>query len=416
VNTTATLNALLQKSNRLLEINRELSATLDVDTLLQSIVEAAAELTHSEQASIARYDEENDCLRFIAARWMDPEMMASIRVPLRGSIAGQAFSEQGPVVAHDTQTDSQFFEDVDELLDFTTRSLLAVPMSIRGEVTGVLSAVNKTDGLEFDQEDIYILDTLASQAAIALHNAQLLRASEEALRALTELDEMKSNFVAITSHELRIPLGLILGHASYLKEISEGDTNKQVNVIERAALRLKDIVEDLSRVEAMQSGQSSLRSSALDLRALVEMQVEAHRLPAAERGIRLQAHLPNSALEMRGEADKLETVIEHLLENAIAFTDKDGLVEVRLEDQGDWVVLRVSDTGIGIPEEDLERIFERFYQVESHMTRRHGGLGLGLAVSKILVEMHGGRIEVQSVVGAGSQFSVWLPRQQPAAG
>jgi signal transduction histidine kinase len=320
------------------------------------------------------------------------------------------------VVAHDTQTDSQFFEDVDELLDFTTRSLLAVPMSIRGEVTGVLSAVNKTDGLEFDQEDIYILDTLASQAAIALHNAQLLRASEEALRALTELDEMKSNFVAITSHELRIPLGLILGHASYLKEISEGDTNKQVNVIERAALRLKDIVEDLSRVEAMQSGQSSLRSSALDLRALVEMQVEAHRLPAAERGIRLQAHLPNSALEMRGEADKLETVIEHLLENAIAFTDKDGLVEVRLEDQGDWVVLRVSDTGIGIPEEDLERIFERFYQVESHMTRRHGGLGLGLAVSKILVEMHGGRIEVQSVVGAGSQFSVWLPRQQPAAG
>jgi len=83
---------------------------------------------------------------------------------------------------------------------------------------------------------------------------------------------------------------------------------------------------------------------------------------------------------------------------------------------GDWVLLRVSDTGIGIPEEDLDRIFERFYQVESHMTRRHGGLGLGLAVSKILVEIHGGRIEVQSVVEAGSQFSVWLPRQQPAAG
>lgn len=411
MNTTAELNALLQKSNRLLEINRELSATLDVDTLLQSIVDAAAELTHSEQASIARYDQDNDCLRFIAARWMDPEMMASIRVPLQGSIAGQAFSQQGPVVAHDTQTDKRFFQDVDELLDFTTRSLLAVPMSIQGEVTGVLSAVNKMDGQEFDQEDIYVLDTLASQAAIALHNARLLQASEEALRALTELDEMKSNFVAITSHELRIPLGLILGHASYLKEIAEGDAKKQATVIERAALRLKDIVEDLSRVETMQSGESSLRAEAVDLEVIVENQIEAYRVRAEERGIQLQANLNGIRGAIQGEADKLETVVDHLLNNAVAFTNQGGLVEVRLEDDDEWVLLRVSDTGIGIPEEDLERVFERFYQVESHMTRRHGGLGLGLAVSKILVEMHGGRIEVQSVVDAGSQFSVWLPKQ-----
>ncbi len=335
MNTTAELNALLQKSNRLLEINRDLSATLDVDTLLQSIVDAAAELTHSEQASIARYDEENDCLRFIAARWMDPEMMASIRVPMQGSIAGQAFSQQGPVIAHDTQTDKRFFQDVDELLDFTTRSLLAVPMSIQGEVTGVLSAVNKMDGLEFDQEDIYVLDTLASQAAIALHNARLLRASEDALQAMTELDEMKSNFVAITSHELRIPLGLILGHASYLKEIAEGDTKKQANVIERAALRLKDIVEDLSRVETMQSGQSSLRAEVVDLKSLVQDQVEAYRRPAAERAIRLQTKFDDGAAEIQGEADKLETVIDHLLNNAVAFTNQGGLIEIRLEDKGE---------------------------------------------------------------------------------
>lgn len=413
VKPAADLSSLLQKSNRLLEINRELSAMLDVEALLQSIVDAAAELTNSEQASIARHDDENDCLRFIAARYMDPALMESIRVPLKGSIAGQAFTQQGPVIADNAQRDQRLFRDVDELLDFTTHSILAVPMTMQGKPTGVLSAVNKLDGKQFDQEDIYVLDTLASQAAIALHNAHLLQASQEAFEALSELDNMKSNFVAITSHELRIPLGLILGHASYLSELAEGEIRKQAGVIERAALRLKDIVEDLSRVESMQTGQLSLRPSEVDLNALIEAAVEKHQPAAADQGLTLEANLPSQPLRVDGESEKLATVLDHLVNNAIAFTDKGGRVEVSLEDAGEEAAIHVADTGIGIPAKDLERIFDRFYQVEAHMTRRHGGLGLGLAVCKMLVEMHNGRITVQSVPGKGSQFSVWLPKAPP---
>lgn len=405
----------LEKSRRLLELTREISGTLDLDALLQSIVDAAAELTNSEQASIARYDRADQSLQFIAARWMAPEIMETMRVPINASISGQAFREKTPQIVQDAQKDRRLFSIMDEESGFTTKSMLAVPMMIQGQATGVLTALNKLDGASFDDQDLFVMENLAAQAAIAIHNAELLNASQEAFEHMAELDNMKSNFVSITSHELRIPLGLVLGHASYLKEIVDGEPLKQVEVIERAALRLKSIVEDLSRVETMQSGTSSLRLAEVDLRHLLNNILEDHGPDLEKDQLTLHKEFPEQAILVEAEADKLATVFEHLIRNAITFTNAEGFIEVGVTDEGDHVAVHVADTGIGIPESDLQRIFERFYQVEAHMTRRHGGMGLGLSVSKMLVEMHEGTIEVQSVEGKGSRFTVHLPKRQSQA-
>jgi len=401
-----------ERLQRLVEINQKISATLDLPELLQSIVNAASELTESQQASIAQFFPKDQTLRFVAAKWMDADIMENTRIPLDGSISGKAFQQRKAVIVHNAQKED-FYRKVDEDSGFQTRSVLSVPLMMRGEAKGVLSALNKHGGAEYDVQDIIVLETLASQAAIALENARLLRESRQAYARLAELDEMKNNFVAISSHELRIPLGLILGHASYLKESLNGEHKDQVEVIERSALRLKEIVEDLSVVENIKGDTDELRSNYTDLSDLLRKNIAEFGSEAQEKGIMLIPKLPDDHVWIFGEQDKLGIAFKHLIRNAIAFTDKGGKVELLLRKNAKKAQVFVSDTGIGIPEKDLEDIFERFYQVEEHMTRRHGGMGLGLTVAKSLIELHKGEIEVESVQGKGTRFEIRLPLTQP---
>jgi len=396
---------------RLLAINQEISATLDLMKLLQSIVDASAELTDSEQASIAQFNQSDESLRFVAARWMDPEIMANTRIPLEGSVSGRAFQSRKAIIVQDAENE-EFYRQVDERSGFQTRSLLAVPMMMHGEATGVLTAVNKENGTPFNEEDVEVLSTLASQAAIAIHNAQLLQESKEAYQRLSELDEMKSNFIAIASHELRIPLGLILGHASFLKEIFDGEQRNQIEVIERNALRLRDIVDDLSQFEELQSEEFSLNPTQIDISSLLLDIAKAYERRAREEKIEWVQKFPSEILFIEGEKAKLQVALSHLLNNALAFTNEGDRVELHLIDAGDWINIHVKDSGIGIAEDEQSRIFDRFYQVEDHMTRNHGGMGLGLSVAKMMVEMHGGGLTVKSAIKKGSQFTARIPKTQ----
>jgi len=401
-----------ERLQRLVEINQQISATLELPELLQSIVNAASELTNSEQASIAQFEPEDQSLRFVAAKWMDPDVLANARVPLDGSISGRAFQQKRAVIVHNAQ-DETFYRQVDEESGFQTRSVLSVPMMMRGEAQGVLSALNKIGGREYDVQDIIVLETLASQAAIALENARLLRESREAYRRLAELDEMKNNFVAISSHELRIPLGLILGHSSYLKESLDDEHQDQLEIIERSALRLKDIVEDLSVVENIKGDTDELRSNYSDLAELLQTTLEEFQEEAGEKGLVLIPKIPDDHVWIFGEEDKLSIAFKHLLRNSIEFTNQGGKIELELKKNATQAHVFLSDTGIGIPNADLGRVFDRFYQVEEHMTRKHGGMGLGLTVAKGLIELHKGTIGVESVQGKGTRFEIQLPLTQP---
>ncbi len=399
----------IQQLERLLEVGRNLSALLDLGPLLQTIIDAAAELTFSQESSILLYDERQNNLEFVAAPWFKNEQMREIRVPLEISVVGQVFAHGEPILVRDAMSDTRLYRPVDEQTGFVTRSMLAVPMLFQARPIGVLTAVNKLGDSPYAEDDVHILEILASQAAIAIKNANLLQQTQQAVEELTELDRMKSDFIAITSHELRTPLGLILGHATFLSEMVNEELRGQMDVIVRSSIRLKEIVEDLSKVNTIQTGLARVRRREVNLNVLIYEVVNQFKELAEQKKIRLTASLPPRKLLIEGDSEKIGIAVGHLVKNAVTFTDEGGTVEVLAEDLPGHYKISVRDTGIGIPEKDQARIFERFYQVESHMTRRHGGMGLGLSVAKMMVEMHNGRIGLESREGTGTTFSILLP-------
>jgi signal transduction histidine kinase len=405
--------------DRLLEISRILSSTLDLPPLLQSIVDLACELTRSQAASILLYHADTDELRFEAATGQQRESMKEISVPLESSVAGWIFGNSLPLVIKDAVTDKRVYREVDRTLKFETRSILGVPLMVKQEPIGVIEAVNKLNDRHYTEDDLAVLEALAAQAAIAIENAQLLTQLKQANAELTRLDRMKSDFIAIASHELRTPLGLILGHATFIKDFVPDKYQEQMEVIVRSALRLKEIIEDMSAIAHKDQGQSRVRRERFSVSDLIET-VSGRFMPMAKaKQIELSYDVPpDDSLEVDGDKEKIDIVLTNLVRNALAFTDEGGQVGIKAEESGGYVQIFVVDTGIGIPASEIERVFERFYQVESHLTRKHGGMGLGLSIAKAMVEMHSGQIWCESKEGVGSLFCFTLPvskRQAEAA-
>jgi signal transduction histidine kinase len=393
---------------RLLEVTRNLSAMVDLETCLQSILSAAAELTDSETASLMEYDESAQDLRFRYVPWFHRESIGSVKIPLDKSVAGWVFLHVEPLIIDDAKSDPRHYEKVDALADFDTRSLLAVPLTFHGRTLGVLEVFNKTE--RYGDEDIHILESLASLAITALQNDNLEKNLLASQKEVRDLDRMKNEFIAITSHELRTPLGLVLGHATFLRELVGDQYEEQVDSIIRSATKLKEIIESLSTVDNYQSGGASLRSRKVSIRRLIEDVTTAFREMAAQKAVTLKAEVqPNEELLLNADGNKLSVALSNLVKNALTFTRDGGHVIVRGGREGNFIKVSVEDDGIGIPTADVERIFERFYQVESHLTRKHGGMGLGLSVAKSMVEHHGGRIWAESREGVGSRFIFLLP-------
>ena len=408
---TDTLEDRVRQLERLLEVSRNLSATLDLELLLLLIIDVATELTASQASSILLYAKKSRKLQFVASQGSHRESLKQIHVPLDKSVAGRVFRHGRPLIIQEAEGDPRIFRGVDQAVGFETRSLLAVPLIFREETIGVLEAVNKLNDQMYNDEDMKVLEILATQAAIAIQNARFMEDSRRAYQELADLDRMKTDFIAIASHELRTPLGLILGHSTFMREMVDDELKPQLDVIVRSATRLKDIIEDVSKIDTFESGASRVRKGQIDVKRLVRDVLESYEPTAEEKGISLSSNLPSSEVIVEGEVDKIKTVLNNLVKNALTFTDEGSHVMITAEDAGEWVSISVIDNGIGIPEDERERIFDRFYQVESHMTRRHGGMGLGLSVAKMMVELHGGSIDVQSVVGEGSKFTINLPKE-----
>lgn len=395
---------------RLLEIGRILSSNLDLPSLLQSIVAVASEITDSQGASILLYDPTARVLRFEALPPGQNPALKKITVPVDSSVAGWVFSKASPLIINDARADPRIYREVDRQIHFQTRSILGVPLVVKQEPIGVLEAVNKFGAQDYTEADQTALETLAAQAAIAIENARLLAKLQEANQELMRLDRMKSDFIAIASHELRTPLGLILGHATFLTELVDEQYQDQIEVIVRSAERLKTIVEDLARISHQEEGQSRVRHRPFSMSLLVQSLVDSSRELAREKKIEFDCDTPSGdPLTVDGDRDKIEIALTNLIRNALIFTDEGGQVGVKAEGSEDYVKVFVVDSGIGIPASSIDRVFQRFYQVESHLTRKHGGMGLGLSIAKAMVEMHHGQIWCESKEGVGSLFCVMLP-------
>lgn len=228
-----------------------------------------------------------------------------------------------------------------------------------------------------------------------------------------QLERMRSEFVANVSHELRTPITAVKGFSETLLDGALNDpviTRQFLQIINDESERLKRLVTDLLELSKIESGHTVFHFEPFDLAALVRRTVEKYRHQAESLGLTLETELPADPLQLEGDSDRIAQVLINLLGNAIAYTPSGGRVDVSVEERDEDVVLKVRDTGVGIPAEDIPRLFERFYRVDKARTRRSGGTGLGLAIVKHILESHHGQVEVQSDVGAGSEFTITLPK------
>lgn len=406
-------NERIDHLERLLEVVRGLTTAPDLESFLQTIISEATELTNSELASILEYDETAEELRFLAMHWFQRDLLRPVGVPLEGSAAGWVYRRGQPLIIQDVKVDQRHFKVVDRLTRHETHSLAAVPLLVRGEAIGVLEALNKKDNAHYTEEDLTLLETLAALAAQAIQNVTLQRKVRATSIELAELERLKTDFIAIASHELRTPLGLILGHATFLRELAGTQYGEQLDMIIRNATKLKNIVENLSEVDNVRNGAARVRREQVSLKKIIDDVITTFQDEADSRNITLQSECGQSPLYLDGDKDKLGIALSNLVKNALLFTESGGHVTINVQEETGHFKVTVKDDGIGIPARDLPRVFERFFQVESHLTRHYGGMGLGLSVAKAMIELHGGRIWAESEEGKGSTFTFLVPIAQP---
>ena len=401
------LNA--ERMARLVEISRVLNATTNLDHLLSRIITEAADLTQAEAASILLLDPRTQQLHFKASSNEVPPEMANMAVSLDDSIAGAILTNNKPMYIQDVSQDSRWNQNVDDAIAFHTRSILGVPMhNVNQEPMGVLEALNKVGGGDFSVQDFETLSILADIAGVAVEQARLFTELEQANEELNELDQLKTDFIAIASHELRTPLSVILGYVSFLRDEADPRMAEQFDNVLQAAVHLRTLIQDMLNLRYVDAGTAMLTQQQVDLVGLVRhMNLEKDETAVAKDQT-VQVTLPEETLSVLIDQDMMEVIIGNLLNNAVKFTPQAGQINVQIQRQGREAWFRIKDSGIGVPEDQLERIFKRFYQVESPLRRQHEGMGLGLSIAKELVELHGGRIWAESSNQDGSEFIIAL--------
>jgi len=401
----------IRRLNRLVEASLMINSTLELQPLLNIIMDFAAELTEAESASIMLYDQDTNELHFVASTTDNPvaPRLLRIPVPLEGSVAGTILRENRVIVLDDVTADPRHYRQADSMSGFATRSLIGVPMRFKDHPIGVLEAVNRREG-HWTDEDRSNLLVLASQAAIAIENARLIQQLQKAFNELDQLDKLKNDFIAIASHELRTPLSVILGYATFLKEDAQGEVGEHATAVLNSAIRMRNLIEDMTNLRYLKLGEGELVREHIPLAAIVQSAQNDVESLAQAKGHILRVQIPDISLVVVADRIKIGMALTNILNNAIKFTPSGGQITLTCErkPQAVWIVVR--DSGIGIPQDQLTRIFEEFHQVEDHMTRRHGGMGLGLAIAKAVIEAHGGRIWAESEgPNRGSTFYINLP-------
>jgi PAS domain S-box-containing protein len=296
-------------------------------------------------------------------------------------------------------------EDRDVLVAGGVRSAIAAPIRVRGQTIGAVTFLSTDPSRLHTSVALSLAQEIGLRAGLAIDSARLYREVQQVSR-------LKDEFLGVVSHELRTPLTAILGWSSVLRKgtAPEETRRRAVDTIERNALSQARLIDDLMDSTAILANEFVLERAEVDLVPLVEAAVANARVAAAQKGVHVLCTLERSCATLHADARRLRQVIDHLLSNALKFTQRGGCIEVHCRSESGSIVLRVVDDGEGIAADVLPHLFERFRQADSSTTRRHGGLGLGLSIVRHIVEAHGGEVRAESAGrGAGATFTVRLP-------
>lgn len=368
----------------------------------------SAELVSARQALVMLYDaHQREMIGQAPGHGFTPKQVAMVRYPVAGDARARwNFRTNGPLIANKALQDSRLLPGLAEALQLT--SVLAVPLPRGPEIIGILAVANRPDGRPFEDADLSMLQTVAAQASVGVENFRLHLHVQQANQQLRDMDRLKNDFVAMVAHDFRGPLMAIRGYAEVVAE----DPALPPATLREFMRTIIDQTEDLNRLASdtflitqMEAGQFQYRWSELDLGPFM---LDAVARIHTDRAVAIDVppHFPR----LTGDPERLRQVMTNLVNNAIKYSPEGGAITIRARERApDHLLLEVIDQGLGIPPEQLGRLFRKFERVRSQGHDRISGTGLGLYICRLIVEGHGGRIWVESVDGEGSVFMMVLP-------
>jgi signal transduction histidine kinase len=395
------------------EVSQAVNSTLDLETVLSTIVAKAVQLSGTEAGAIYGYDEEAREFRLRATYGMDQALIDALsqrHIGLDDPNVAPVFAQREPIQVADLREEAT--SDLNEItLRAGYRARMAAPLLSGEDIVGMLVVRRHTPG-EFAKNTVDLIKTFAAQSALAIQNARLFREIQDKSRQLEVASQHKSQFLANMSHELRTPLNAILGYTELMADGAYGEPSekmlgilKRLEANSRHLLGLINDVLDLSKIEA---GQLVLELSDYSIQDIAQTVRSTLEPLAADKKLGFKVEVAPQLPSGHGDGRRLTQVLINLVGNAIKFTDA-GEVTIKAAANNGSFHVSVRDTGPGISTADQAKLFQEFQQADNAITRKKGGTGLGLAISKRIIEMHGGRIRVDSIVGQGSTFSFTLP-------
>lgn len=397
------------------EINKAITSSLDLDQILSQTMHAIREILHVEAGSLLLLDEDSGLLEFKKILSGSQEPMAELKLKLGEGIAGHVVQKGKPLLVPDAQNDPRFCPRIDEAIGFVSRSMLCVPLKVKDKTIGAIEVINKLDG-QFDENDLWFLNYMAGSVAIALENARLYtelsdfaKELEKSQAQLVQAEKLAAmgRLAASIAHEINNPLQAIHNclHLTLKKPLNEEKKTRYLGMAQEEVERLITIVQrmlEFYRPSREGMAPTDVHTIIENVLALSSKRLQHGKITITEK---LAADLP----VVSAVRDQLKQVFLNLVINAIEAMPQGGelCIETKLSEDGDELSVAFTDTGVGLSEKEQENIFEPFF------TTKATGTGLGLSVSYGIMERHGGRIEVQSELGKGATFTVYVPLNSP---
>jgi signal transduction histidine kinase len=403
----------LRGMSALVDMAQQVTGNLKVESVMQTTVQIIQGLLGARASTIALLSPDKEELVIEAAAGINPKWVHQARMKLGEGVSGRAVSERRPVYIRDTRNQPDFL-----FFDKVLRSLLAVPLISRDRVIGTIT-VDSDRVNAFSQSDIQLMTIAAAQVSVAIANARLYEEAEDraaklavAYRELQDSDRLKDELVQNVSHELRTPLTFVKGYVDLLLDGEMGlinpDQQHALQIVGDKTAEITRLIDDIMSLQRIEA--SNLLLETFSMAGLVEEAISCHRLTADNHGIFLLWDGPGQPVTVTADRGRLNQVFDNLIGNAVKFSPNGGTIQVRLTEEEGYARVAITDQGIGVPPDKLDRIFERFYQVDGSARRRFGGTGIGLAIVKRIIDAHQGRIWVESEVNKGSTFYFTLPK------